>query len=101
MVHELAPIEISQTPELARLAHEVKASRRPRVLRDHGENVAVIMPLHRLTATRHPLPAVPKGGVITATAGMLASDLPALSADEERDAFERGLAEQVEEELEG
>ena len=45
MAEELASIDITGTPDLLRLAREVRATRQPRVLRTGGEDVAVIMPL--------------------------------------------------------
>lgn len=36
-----------------------------------------------------------RGSVVTRTAGALKSDRPRLSAEEERDAFERAVAEEV------
>jgi hypothetical protein len=36
--------------------------------------------------------------VVALTAGILANDIPALTAEQEREAFERGVAEEVAEE---
>jgi hypothetical protein len=45
MATEFKPLDISDTPELARLVEEVRASREPRVLRRHGEDLAVLTPV--------------------------------------------------------
>ena len=37
-------IDISNKPDLLRLAEEVKTTRKPRLLKNHRETVAVIMP---------------------------------------------------------
>jgi hypothetical protein len=45
MARELGPIDISHLPELLRLAEEVRASNRPRVLQRDDVAVAVLMPI--------------------------------------------------------
>jgi hypothetical protein len=45
MAHELPSIDISDQPELVRLAEEVRATNRPRVLRRDGEDLALLVPL--------------------------------------------------------
>jgi hypothetical protein len=45
MATDFKPIDISNAPELVRLAEEVRASREPRVLRRHGEDLAVLVPV--------------------------------------------------------
>jgi hypothetical protein len=44
MVREPVPFDVSEMPELARLAHEVAASGDARVLREHGTDLAVLAP---------------------------------------------------------
>ena len=46
MVAELAPLDISAMPDLARLADEVRAPGRPRRLRRAGEDIALLIPAH-------------------------------------------------------
>lgn len=46
-----AAVDITDLPELVRLAESVRAAGRPRVLRKDGEDVAVLVPL---TAERRP-----------------------------------------------
>lgn len=63
MSKELAPIDVSRTPELLSLARQVKETGERLVLKDNGEELAVIAPL-----PRSPLP--PKGvrrktGIVT------------------------------------
>lgn len=45
MAAESQPIDIAHLPELARLADEVRATRRPRVLRRDNEDIAVLTPV--------------------------------------------------------
>jgi hypothetical protein len=45
MATEFKSVDISDTPELVRLAEEVRATREPRVLRRGGEDVAVLAPI--------------------------------------------------------
>jgi hypothetical protein len=51
MTSELAPIDIRQVPELARLVDEVRTSRKPRRIVRDDEEVAILMP-----PTRRPRP---------------------------------------------
>ena len=44
MAHEIIPIDITNAPELRRLAEEVAKSRTPRVLRRDNEDIAVLSP---------------------------------------------------------
>ncbi len=45
MAREMIPVDITHTPEVLRLAEEVRSSKTPRVLRRNGEEIAVLMPL--------------------------------------------------------
>lgn len=45
MARELAGIDVSDSPELLRLAEEVRATGTPRVLRRNHEDIAVVTPL--------------------------------------------------------
>lgn len=45
MAREIKRIDISNTPELLRLAEQVRTSREPRVLRRDSEDIAVLMPV--------------------------------------------------------
>ena len=47
MTRELAPIDVSAMPDVARLAQEVARTGRPRVLRQDGTDLAVISPARR------------------------------------------------------
>ena len=44
MASELAPIDISSMPDLARLADEVRSTKKPRRLRRNNEDVALLVP---------------------------------------------------------
>jgi len=45
MRNEMPPIDITNTPELAELAEEVRRTKQPRVLRLAREDVAMIVPV--------------------------------------------------------
>jgi hypothetical protein len=45
MYRSLTPIDISNQPDILRLAEEVQATRTPRVLKRDNESIAVVMPL--------------------------------------------------------
>jgi hypothetical protein len=44
MARQLAPIDISDQPELLRLAEEVQATQQPRLLRHKDEDLAILTP---------------------------------------------------------
>jgi hypothetical protein len=44
MAEQIQPIDISNQPDLVRLAEEVRTTRKPRLLRHNGEDVAVLKP---------------------------------------------------------
>ena len=50
---EFKAVDISDAPELLRLAEEVRASREPRLLRRNGEDLAVLTPLAHAPRRRH------------------------------------------------
>jgi hypothetical protein len=50
MARELQPIDISDAPELLRLAEEVRSSRAPRLLRSGDQDVAILIPAEHGTA---------------------------------------------------
>ena len=56
MASELAPIDISSMPDLARLADEVRSTKKPRRLRRNNEDVALLVPA--TPAKRHRAKAV-------------------------------------------
>jgi hypothetical protein len=102
-----APIDITHTPELLRLVDEVETTGQPRVLRRAGEDVAVLMPVRRrATAGRAQraeagLPvshSVRRSlDIVERTAGIFRqyAKHPPLTPEQEREAFEQGVAEQV------
>jgi hypothetical protein len=45
MAREMIPVDITHTPEVLRLAEEVRSSNTPRVLRRDGEEIAVLTPI--------------------------------------------------------
>lgn len=46
MAKELASIDISKSPDVLRIAEEVRATNIPRILRRDNEDIAVVMPIH-------------------------------------------------------
>jgi hypothetical protein len=50
MAKELKHIDVSHTPELLRLAEEVRRTRQPHILRRDREDMAVVFPLTARTA---------------------------------------------------
>ena len=52
MANELAPIDISSMPDLARLADEVRSTKKPRVLRRNNEDIALLVPATPATRRR-------------------------------------------------
>ncbi len=55
---ELKPIDVGNTPELLRIAQEVKTTRQPYVLKVEDEELAVIRPLQ-------PMPRPRKSGLVS------------------------------------
>jgi hypothetical protein len=45
MARELTPVDITNTPDLLRIAEEVRRSGRPRLLRRADEDIAVLSPV--------------------------------------------------------
>jgi hypothetical protein len=74
-------------PDLARLADEVQATQRPRVLRRANQDVAVLTPLPvrraRITSKKQRDTAAALA-VVARTAGALASDIPFPGIEAER-----------------
>ncbi len=103
MASELSPIDISRVPELAHLVDEVATTGKRRRITRGGRDVAVLQPVAEPNdeqPTSRPL-RFPKGSVVAGTAGIVQYDGPPLTLEEERAAFERGVAEEVSERLGG
>lgn len=111
MVSRSHPIDVSNSPELLRLAEEVEASHEPRLLRRGNRVLALVVPMSEanshLRPTEEELPAFRSatGGqadiamddllaVVHRTAGMLESGQIPSSIEEETEAFERAIAEE-------
>src|SRR5688572_28430443 len=47
MVRNLKPIDVSQLPDVLRIAEEVQRTRQPRLLRRDSEDVALVVPVGR------------------------------------------------------
>lgn len=88
------PLDVTGSPELSRLADDVQATRRPRVLRKGDQDVALVLPLGTATPTPMPynpaleavLAGLPEDSVVVRTAGALHTDQPFLGYDEEEEA---------------
>ena len=59
MASELAPIDISSMPDLARLADEVRSTNKPSLLRRNNEDVALLVPATPTTRRRRAKAANP------------------------------------------
>ncbi len=91
-------IDVSGVPELARLAEEVRASGRRRILRRNGEEIAVLAPLpatRRRAVRRRPDRTAAALAVVERTAGIFrdAARTPPATIAQETAAFEQGVAE--------
>jgi hypothetical protein len=55
MASEYARIDISNVPDMLKLAEDVNRTRRPRILRRANEDIAVLMPMQHMTRrpTKH------------------------------------------------
>jgi hypothetical protein len=95
MTREAQPIDISNAPELLRLAEEVCATRRPRLLQRAGEDVAMIVPVTTSKRGAKAPAAMDPVSVVQRTAGMLHqyAKHPPLTTEQERAAAERAIAE--------
>jgi hypothetical protein len=60
------PIDISNMPDLARLAEEVAATQKPRILKRHKKTVAILMPVE-------PVPTAKKQQAIKETLALAGS----------------------------
>ncbi len=104
MTTELTPIDVRQVPELAQLVDEVRTTRKPRRITRDNEDLALLIPAPTAAAAQHSRPSrplrFPKGGLVAATAGIVQYDGPVLSSEEERAAFEQGVADETLESLE-
>ncbi len=98
MTIEQQPIDITDLPELGRLADEVRASRRPRLLRRGAEEIAMLVPVVPFVAgVITPMPpnpeldallaGLPKDDPVVRTAGALHTDQPFLDHEEEEAAL--------------
>src|SRR5690349_19893309 len=93
-------IDITESPELSRLAGEVQRTMVPRVLRRGHEEVAVVLPLGTARITPAPynpaleavLAGLPADSVVRRTAGALHTDQPFLGYAEEKAAMEAAIA---------
>lgn len=103
MATELTPIDVRQVPELAHLVDEVRTTRKPRRITRDNEDLAVLVPVPTAADAPRPHPArplrFPKGGLVAATAGIVQYDGPVVSIEEERAAFEQGVADEALESL--
>jgi hypothetical protein len=97
MAREPVPLDVSNTPEVLRLAQEVQVSGRPRMLRQGRENLAVLMPVYTPRRRSRPHSFSDATAVVARTAGVLKhyAVQPPPTAEEERAAIEQAIAEDV------
>jgi hypothetical protein len=90
---------------VANLARELARDGRTVVLRADDTDLVILSPARRRRRSVSgatpvlPLPRYPKGGVVAATAGAVRYDGPVLSREQEREAFELGVAAEALESL--
>jgi len=100
MITESQPLDITNEPQLSRLAEEVRKAKRPQVWRRGNEDVAMLVPLSHAVPTPMPenpaltalLAKLPKNSVVARTAGALHTDQPFPGYDEEREAAAAAMA---------
>ena len=106
MTTESQPFDITNEPQLSRLADEVRRNRRPQIWRRGNENVAVLMPLApQEHATITPVPynpklaavlaGLPKDSVVARTAGALHTDQAFPGNHEEKEAAAIAIAADI------
>ncbi len=103
MARELAPLDISNAPELLKLAEEVCRTGRPRTLRRGSEALATLMPAAAPRRRRTPRMIGDAIAIVERTAGIFReyAKTPPPTPREEKDAFEQAVAEQVMESMGG
>lgn len=94
------PVDISNVPELVRLAEDVRTTRQPRVLRRANEDLAVLAPLpasQRRAPIRSRRSTTAALAVVERTAGIFrgAAKQPPATIEDETGAFEQAVADQV------
>jgi hypothetical protein len=108
MVNRPRPIDVSDSPEVLRLAEEVEATNEPRLLRRGDRALALIVPLPEESTPPRPNEESSADGsaaggweqmdteeplaIVQRTAGMLRADLGPFTIEEETEAFEVGVA---------
>ncbi|MHB8573779.1 MAG: hypothetical protein ACYDCQ_00465 [Dehalococcoidia bacterium] len=100
MTAEPQPLDITNTPELSRVADDVRHTGRPRVWRRGGKDIAVLVPIANAVRTPPPynpalaavLEKLPKDSIVARTAGSLHTDQPFPGYDQEREAAALAMA---------
>jgi hypothetical protein len=103
MTAERQPLDITDDPQLSRLADDVQASRQPQLWRRHGEDVAMLIPIaHAVPTPMPPNPALdavlarlPNNSVIARTAGIPHTDQPFPGYREEKELAEVAHAAEI------
>jgi hypothetical protein len=95
-VAEATPIDITNSPELARLAEEVRTARQPRALQKDGVTLAVVIPVASERATtRAPASAEAAVARLRATHGTVPPRRRPEDFRAMREGFEEGVAAEV------
>jgi hypothetical protein len=100
MPSDAEPLDITDEPQLSRLADEVRRAERPQVWRRANQDVAMLIPLTHAIPTPPPknpalaalLAKLPKDSVVARTAGALHTAQPFPGYDEEREAAAAAMA---------
>ncbi len=69
-------INVSSVPELLRIAEEVRASGRPRLLRRDGEDLAMVVPAHPVRRSPSRAKAVTEDDALFRLIGIGETDVP-------------------------
>ncbi len=103
MTLETQSLDITNVPELASLADEVRRTGQPCRLRRGDEEIAMVVPLGTAVLTPMPynpalaavLAGLPEDSVVVRTAGILHTDQPFLGYEEEREAAAEAMAREA------
>jgi len=103
MTDETPSLDISDHPELARLADELQRTGQPCRLRRGDQDIALVIPLGSAKITPVPynpaleaaLAGLPADSVVRRTAGALHTDQPFLGTEVEREAAAEAMAREA------
>jgi hypothetical protein len=91
MANEVQSIDVSDAPEILRLAEEVQRSNQPRLLRRDAEELAVIMPLRKAPRRRRRTGVITHDDPFVRMAGTGDSGIPGGISGRKYDYFRRAF----------